>query len=158
MRGRRAYRRLLCVLLGVTALGLVGAAPANAVIGTMTANLRVFKADSPPGYYWVHVSGYVSMTQTEAQGLINSGHKVVWRLWGDDPTFNDLQLGTRSAPIFLGPNGLHYSHAVKVPRSVVNEDDSFSDRHDELFADPKLQTQTGATIRSRNTNNVGGYF
>jgi hypothetical protein len=158
MRGRRTYLRLLCALLGATTLGLVGAAPANAVIGTMTANLRVFKADSPPGYYWVHVYGSISMTQAEAQGLINSGHKVVWRLIGDDPVFNDVQLGTRSAPIFVGPNGLHYSHAERVPRAVVNEDDSFTDHHDELFADPKLQTQTGQTIRSRDTNNVGGYF
>jgi len=158
MRGRRTYRRLLPALFAATTLGLVGAPPANAVIGTMTANLRVTKADSPPGYYWVHVYGSVSMTQAEAQGLINSGHKVVWRLWGDDPAFNDLQLSARSAPIFRGPNGLHYSHAEKVPRGVVNEDDSFTDRHDELFADPKLQARTGVTIRSRNTNDVGGYF
>jgi hypothetical protein len=158
MRGRSGFRRLLCALLGAAMLGLVGATPASAAIGTMTANLRVFKADFPAGYYWVHVYGSISMTQAEAQGLINSGHKVVWRLIGDDPVFNDVQLGTRSAPIFATPDGLHYSHAERVPRSVVNEDSSFTDNHDELFADPKLKTQTGVTIRSRDTNNVGGYF
>jgi hypothetical protein len=49
--------------------------------------------DGQPGYQWGEVWGDVKMSPAEAQDLINSGHTVVIRLWGDDTFSDDLLNG-----------------------------------------------------------------
>jgi hypothetical protein len=162
---RRKSRRLLCVLLGATTLGLVGAVPANAVgIGTMSAHLTVIKANPPSGDYFVHVGGTVKvLLPTTAEYLINKGYKIMWRLKAADKFSNPVQLNWRTSPNFVTSQAaLRYSHTERVHRSFVNEDDSIFDRRDELFAEVNVVYPGGTpatnVAQGRSTNLVVGYF
>lgn len=158
MRGPRTYRRVLCVLLGTGAIGIGAAAPADAVIGSMSASLAM----SRNGQFLenVNVSGNVAMTQAEAQNLINSHYRLVSRLWGDDPISDDFLFGPNEITgLSATPQGLHFEDLpLQINRRFLNEDTSFFDNHDEVYAGVRLLTPAGATLRSRETNRVGGYF
>jgi hypothetical protein len=149
-------RSTVAVFGAAAAVMIVGVptAPAHGAVGSMTANLRVTPADGQPGYKWVHVYGNVKMSQTEAQALINDGHNVVVRLWGDDEFSDDLLMGPYAAVRGANYDGLWYSIAHKVPNSLLNEDWG----QDEIYAGVHLTYPTGQTLRSAETNRVYGSF
>jgi hypothetical protein len=130
----------------------VPTAPADAAVGSMTANLRVTPVDGVPGYSWVHVYGQVGMSQIDAQSLINSRYNVVIRLWGDDPASDDLLMGPYDSTMSAGYYGLYYSIANKVPNSLLNEDWG----GDEVYAGVRLVQPNTVTLRSAETNRVYG--
>lgn len=134
----------------------VPTAPADAAIGSMTATLRVSPVEGQPGYHWVQVFGRVPMTQPEAQRLIDSGHKVFVRLWGEDPASDDLLMGPydAGASAYYYPAGVGFDIAHKVPNSLLNEDWG----GDELYAGVRLVNSIGQTLRSAETNRVYGSF
>jgi hypothetical protein len=72
----------------------------------MTTKLTV--TPTQPGYQRVSISGRVTMTESEAQGLIDTGHKVVLRLWGDDPCYDDLLIGPYTASAAAAATGLEF--------------------------------------------------
>ena len=170
MRGRKTYTRLLCAVLGAAALGLVGAAPASAIDQGCSGSSNSFRPQlsvSRNFQRWsVNVSGVLAMTQQQAQSLINGGHRVVWRLWGDDPVFDDFRFGPDPASIASSPGALGLASTTqglaykgsRVTTGGMLEDDSFFDRHDELYAAVRLLSPTGATVRCGQSNVVGGYF
>jgi hypothetical protein len=41
---------------------------------------------------------------------------------------------------------------------MLDEDDSWTDDHDELYAGVRLLKPNGSTLRSAESNQVGGYF
>jgi hypothetical protein len=152
------------VAIGMT-LGL-SAAPADAAIGPVTgAKLSVTRAEVG---YRVSVHGLVTMTQTEAQGLINSGYKVVVRLWGEDPFSDDLlrtwvltpveKYGL--IPLWANSQGLAFRISAPVSVHVLNEDTGgcVFDTQDELYAGVRLVTSDGTTIRSAETNRWFGDY
>jgi hypothetical protein len=168
MQGRGTYRRLLCALLGAAVVGLGAAPVADAAVGcsssTFTPHLSVARNFT---IYSVNVSGVIPMTQAQAQGLINSGYNVVWRLWGDDPVFDDFLFGPDPAQIGSTPGSIGLSSTTQglafkglrgAPGSTLNEDDSFFDHHDELYAAVQLRTSSRAVVRCGKSNVVGGYF
>ena len=130
----------------------VPAAPADAAVGSMTANLRVTPVEGVPGYSWVHVYGQVGMSQAEAQDLINRHYNVVIRLWGDDPASDDLLMGPYTPVVSAAYFGLSYSIANKVPNSLLNEDWG----GDEIYAGVRLVQPNTTTLRSAETNRVYG--
>jgi hypothetical protein len=72
----------------------------------MTTKLTV--TPTQPGYQRVSISGQVTMSETDAQGLLESGHKVVLRMWGEDPSYDDLLIGPYTAAASATPAGLEF--------------------------------------------------
>jgi hypothetical protein len=158
MKGRRRFRRLLPALLGSATLGMIAAPPASAAIGTMTAHLSL----SRNGQFLenVNVSGLIAMPQAEAQGYINSRYRVVWRLWGDDPISDDFLFGPNDAQLTATPQGLQFGElGLQINRHrFLNEDTSVFDNRDEIYAGVRFLNASGATVKSKETNRVVGYF
>ena len=73
----------------------------------MTTRLTV--TTSQPGYQRVSISGTLSMTRAEAQGLIDEGGEVVLHLWGEDPSYDDLLNGPYPARMSATPAGLEFA-------------------------------------------------
>jgi hypothetical protein len=159
------------VLFGLCAIGMtfgLSAALAGAAIGPMSAKLSVTRSGDPYRPCQVSVDGLLRMSQAEAQALIRGGRKVVVRIWGEDPIFDDLLLGpyvltrldrgSASSYIAATPDGLKLHLHDAVASEHLNEDD-YPDpaMRDELYAGVRLVTLTGTTIRSFETNRVGGY-
>jgi hypothetical protein len=159
---------VLCALLGATTLGMAAAPPADAAVGcivsTFTPRLSVAKNFQR---YSVDVFGVVPMTQEQAQGLINQGFKVQWRLWGDDPVFDDFLFGPDPASIASSPGalglsittqGLAFKGSRVTTGGTLDEDDSFFDDHDELYGAVRLLNASGGVVRCGKSNVVGGNF
>jgi TctA family transporter len=151
-------RTAVAILAAAAAVMTVGlsAAPANAAIGPMTAKLTV--TPYKPGYHNVAVFGLVKMSQGEAQSLLNSGHRIVMRLWGEDVFYDDLLIGPYS-PQF-GPaataQGLEFHRVmIGVNDNVLDEDPEGAD---ELYVGARLVRPGGSTIKSVTTNRVTGRF
>jgi hypothetical protein len=153
--------RIRSLVAGVVAAATVAsvglpAAPADAAVGSMSASLSVSRNYQR---YSVDVQGVVKMTQTEAQNMINQNYRVTWKLWGSDPVWDDFLFGPDPASMIATSRGLEY-HGVRVTTGgMLDEDDSWTDNHDELYAGVRLQKpNNGATVRSAQSNEVGGYF
>jgi hypothetical protein len=158
------------VVLGLTAVGMTlgpAAAPADAAIGAVSAKLAV-KNLSPldDNICQLSVDGLVVMTQTEAQGLIDSGHKVVVRVWGEDPIYDDLLLGpyyltpinpaaVQTGHISVTPRGLAFHKHVAVHRFKLDED---PESKDEIYVGVRLVNSDGTTIRSGETPRLSAEF
>lgn len=146
------------VVLGGAAIVMtfaVSAGPANAAIGPGAAELTI--SPYSPGYHNVAVFGKVSMSQAEAQNLLNSGHKIVLRVWGEDTFSDDLQIGPYTATSFTSPvsNGLEFHKVLlAINDNRLNEDWG----RDELYVGARLVDSRGRTVRSFETNRVNGYF
>jgi hypothetical protein len=159
---------MLCALLGVATLGLSGAPPANAAVGCIVSTFSPHLTVARNIQRWsVDVSGVIPMTQAQAQTLINSGHKVQWRLWGDDPVFDDFLFGpdpmsiaTSAGALGLSgtTQGLWFKGARVTTGGTLNEDDTFPDYHDELYAAVRLLNSSNGIVRCGKSNNVGGRF
>lgn len=106
------------------------------------------------------------MNQYDAQGYINNGARMELRLWGDDPSYDNLRKG----PYFTadeggGPgqmwadwDGLHYTHSVVVSGSVLNEDSGwYEGAGDEIYANAKFVDGDGG-VRTKNSNVVHGTY
>jgi hypothetical protein len=142
-----------------TAVALAGAAvaftgaPAQASIGPATGELII--TPYKPGYSNVAVFGRVFMPQGEAQALINQGHKVQLRLWGEDTFSDDLLMGPYNATYFASSQGLQFHKVlIGIPNSVLNEDWGT----DELYTGIRLLNRNNQTVRSGETNRVTGSF
>jgi hypothetical protein len=160
-RIRRIRRAAVASAVAATALAAaLSAAPANAAIGPVSARLTVAPNIQR---YSVDVTGVIRMSQAEAQDLINKDYRVVWKLWGDDPVYNDLLFGPDPASITATSRGLEFHGARVTTGGVLDEDDSVFDDHDELFARIHLvkgyvNGRPGPTVKTGDSNNVGGYF
>lgn len=154
---RRASAAAALTTAALSALTL-GAATAHTAIESMSAQLTVspFIAGTSSN---VAVFGKVAMTKAEAQQLINSGHRVALRLWGDDPSSDDLIMGPYYATLVATDSGLEFHKVVlDIRNGYLNEDNSIFDDHDELYVGARLVTSSGSTVRSAETNRQYGYF
>jgi hypothetical protein len=132
-----------------------------------------FALSHSPAGIRVNVSGLIPMTQTQAQTFISGGgYYVHYYLWGDDLVFDDrvspLQVtgsGTGfsysppSFPRTATTQGLPFQAAtITIPSSRLNEDNSFGDRKDEIYAVAVLNHSTKGPARCGRSNVVTGYF
>ena len=131
------------------ALG-IAAAPAQAATGAH-ATLGVVAEGG--GAYWIPVDGVFPMSKAAAQDAINHGYTVRLTLMGDD-----TQYRYPAANLYAADDGLHFGRSARVPRSVVNEDDSWTDHRDELYVRAQAVAPNGATPLSVNSNTVVGNF
>lgn len=155
-RIRKAIGRTVVLSAAAIAMTVgVSAGPASAAIGPGAAELTV--SPHKPGYHNVAVFGKVSMSQTEAQSLIDSGHKIVLRVWGEDTFSDDLMIGPYNATSFTSPvsNGLEFHKVlIGVNDNRLNEDWG----RDELYVGARLVDSRGRTVRAFETNRVYGSF
>jgi hypothetical protein len=152
--------RIRTAIAGIVAAATVAsvglpAAPADAAVGSMSAKLTVSKNYQR---YSVDVKGLIKMTPAEAQNMVSQGYRVNWKLWGSDPVWDDFLFGPDPASIIATSQGLEY-HGVRVTTGgMLDEDDSWTDEHDELYAGVRLVKPNGSTVKSTTSNEVGGYY
>lgn len=151
----RTVLAVAAAAVAVLATG-VSAAPAQAAVGTMSAKLTI--SHHKPGHSNVAVFGVVKMTRREAQIMLDRGYRVVMRLWGEDPVFDDLLIGPYS-PQF-GPSataqGLEFHRVmIGVDNRILDED---PEGFDELYVGARLVAPNGHTIRSVETSRWYGDF
>jgi hypothetical protein len=159
MTPRIAARSVKLAVLAAATLGLTFAAAgtANATVGSPSARLSIHPYIS--GSYTVAVDGLIPMTKTEAQQMLNSGDAVVYSLWGADPASNDYLGGEFHVNVQSATaQGLEFHAYATWTAHQLDEDNSFYDNHDEIYASVRLSSSRGGTIRSANTAEVGGYF
>lgn len=164
IRSRLGPSVALALAVVATTVGIAGSA--HGALGPVSAKLSV-KSSRTPSSCEVSVEGLVAMTQAEARTLLDSGHRVVVRVWGEDPIHDDLLLGPYIlargsvwSPSYAAatPTGLTLRLWVVVANTALDED-SYPDPglRDELYAGVRLVDPAGRTIRSAETNRVGGY-
>lgn len=154
------------IAVGAAVAGLtVGAfaPPASAAIGSMTARLSISRLPGTARICSWQVTGVVAMPQAEASDLINRGYRVIFRGWGDDPVSDDFIFGPDPASTTATAQGLEFRGSRGLPCSRLDEDDSTFDNHDELYSGVRLVTgfangQYGPTVKSAETNRLGGYY
>ena len=138
----------------VAAIGIAAcsqAATADASVGQVTAKLTI--TQYKPGYHNVAVFGKVPMSQTEAQGLIDSGHRVVMRLWGDDSYSDDLLLGPYNATFYATSNGLEFHKVlIGLPDSLLA---SASSARPAARCAPGSRTAGTTSSRARHSHSEG---
>lgn len=150
-------RAVLAALVGAVSLTCLGAAatPAAAAIGPIAGTGGGGRADLSVARniqrYTVRVKGLIRMTQAEAQSLIASDHRVVWRLWGEDVVYDDFLFGPDPATVTATSQGLEFDGSRVVPGSTLNEDPEGG--NDELYAGIRLvkgyiNGKPGPTVRS----------
>jgi hypothetical protein len=72
----------------------------------MTTNLTV--TPSEPGYGRLSITGSLTMSKAMAERLIDNGYKIVVRLWGGDPSWDDMLTGPFTARISATHAGLEF--------------------------------------------------
>lgn len=152
----RKIRTAIATLIAALSVAvMIDTAPANASIGSMSASLSISPAGG--GLQTVYVSGVVrTSSESEALNLYYSlGYRAVFRLWGDDPIWDNLLWDTSyMANYDAEPDGLYFSGVIVVPSSRLNEDWG----GDEVYAGVRLINSSGSTIRSAQSNTVNGNF
>jgi hypothetical protein len=154
-------RNSLAVLAAAVGIMTVAmpAASADASVGSITpASLSVSGPSN--GLRTVVVSGVVrTSSQAEAAQLYANGYRVVYRLWGDDPTSDDLLWDTSYMSNYdPEPDGLHFSNVLVLQSSYLNEDTCWCDDRDEVYAGIRLINSSGSSIRSAESNRTYGYY
>jgi hypothetical protein len=135
------------------------AAPAEAAVGSISpASLSVSAPSN--GLRTVVVSGVVrTSSRTEALQLYGNGYRVVYRLWGDDPSSDDLLWDLSYVSNYdAEPDGLHFSGVIVMQSSYLNEDTCWCDDRDEVYAGIRLINSSGTSIRSAESNRTYGYY
>ena len=156
--------------------------PASAAPAQSGATLTIYKPSPYSGYYKVYINGVFPMSQADAQGYINNltgpwpgNPDMVWtggmqyHLYGDDTGSNDAGVAYDFQPgaslpgaqpgryLYAAPDGLRYHREFMVAGSSLNEDRSWYDEQDEIYADAVfLDGDMGA--RRAYSNVVVRYF
>jgi hypothetical protein len=149
----RIVRTLLVCLVATAAL-LSLASPASA-LAPPAAKLEVLNT-STANVYDVKVTGYIRMTQSEAQNRINAGEQVKIRLWEQDGTGNpdDLIFDLTTATVFSSSRGLEFKLTWRASGATLNHDPGFCE---ELYAGVRLMNGT-VTYTSATSNIFYGCF
>jgi hypothetical protein len=151
-------RRSVRLVGGTCALALAGgvlglmADPASAANACTTDDNAVVCLDINPNAsrqtYFVHVGVEVHMSRQEAQAYVDQGRPFTVTMRGADPAFDDALFTVPNSAISATDEfGLSADFDVAVGRFALNEDDSFFDDRDEVYADIDLfDARTGQTV------------
>jgi hypothetical protein len=160
-----AGRLAVATAVASTALGLL-ASPASAasvhkcsLSSTVDTCIEITRQSS--GDYLVHVGIEVHIGFQEGQTIIDQpGEPFTLSMWGADPLSDDeLAFGLFQTDIGADePNGLGASFDGLASHDQLNEDDSFFDDTDEIFAHIDLRDQRTSVIRHFQTPEVSGKF
>jgi hypothetical protein len=126
-------------------------------------------APYPAGYYsaLVDVSDgklFIGAGLLMEPGAYGKGYRFEYRIYGDDPHWDDLLKGPVYAqPLLQGPYSdadmLYFNERFDITAGrLLDEDDSIFDDRDEIYARVRLLDASGKTVWSVETNRVLGYF
>lgn len=162
-----------CTAATALALGMsfgVVTSVAQAATLKMSATLQIekYRYDNS-GRYQVTVQAHIPMPRAEAQRYVNEGPRATLRLFGDDPSNDNLQggpyffgAGTQNGPgsIFVTPNAdsLTVLSQILVEPRVLNEDNGwYEGAGDEIYARLRFVAGNGQEITD-DSNVVSGEF
>lgn len=155
----RKLRTALAALIAALSVAvMIDAAPAEAAVGPMSASLSISPAGG--GFYQVEISGVVpTSSYSEALALHYNVYfgrnRVEYRLWGDDPSWDNLLVGPHPvSSTDARADGLYFYESFKLRGSWLNEDWGC----DEVYAGVRLLNSSGSTIQSAQSNTVYGDF
>jgi hypothetical protein len=168
--GRMASRAGRGAAVAAVTVGLAAgvAAPASAAPApTAGMNLTIHKLANFTGYYKMYISGVFPMSQAEARRHVaelgNGG--VEYDVFGDDSGVGDSMIlswvdrgaslpGEKpSRYLYAAPDGLRFFYSSTTRGRYLDEDDSWSDRTDEIYARAWFVDRTN-TYRWGSTSNV----
>jgi len=148
----RLRRVLAVVLIAAAVLGVftVPARAATEIVMTFSVN----RTTSGPAMYDMRVFVVVPMNRVDAEGYLWNNARIEVRIYGDDSGSND--------PVIYGPkiywriNGLVATDFGVVldlywqepPGSWMNEDDSWTNRVDEIYARATWVDGDGGTLQA----------
>ncbi len=140
----------VAAVAAVTAGLAVGVASPAAAAPDQTPGmtLTIHKPSNYNGYYKAYISGVFPMSQADAQWHVaNVGNGGVWYdLFGDDPGVGDdrrmswidrgasLPAEKPDRYLYAAPDGLRYFRSFLVGDHTLDEDDSWTDDTDEIYA------------------------
>jgi len=133
----------------------VGDLACNYIVGRFNACLQI--TDVGPGQYKVHVGIDVTMSQHDAQNIIDSpGQEFTFTLKGDDGPSNERQHLASLPVTWVGAwsGGLSAESDVFVTESMLDEDDGT----DEIIAVIRLYIPVTGTTRTFETGTVTANF
>lgn len=135
---------------GVAVVPAQAATPARATLGVVSEG---------GGSYWIPVNGVFPMSKAAAQDAINHGYHVELRLWGDDPSSDNLRFTYPNAILSAENDGLHFSRSARVSHNVLNEDSGWYEGDgDELYVGARAVASNGHISLTVQSNTVSGYY
>jgi hypothetical protein len=154
-------RTLAVMLIAAAALG-VFTVPAHAAT-EIAMTFSVARTTSGPGLYDVHILVVLPMNRIDAEGYLWNNARIEIRVYGDDSGSSDS--------VIYGPhfywqiNGLVATdygvildlYWQEAPGSWMNEDDSWGNWYDEIYASATWVDGDGGTLRTM-SNVITGYF
>jgi hypothetical protein len=143
-------RRILAVtLIAASVLGLA-TVPAKAAT-EIDISFSVNRTTSGPAMYDMRVFVVLPMNRIDAEGYLWNGAQIVVRIYGDDPGTDSVIYGPK---LYVRTNGLVATDFGVVlnlywqepPGSWMNEDDSWGNRGDEIYARATWVDADGGTL------------
>ena len=187
----RGWHRRMAVAAKVltVAIGLAVALPVvpASAMGTMTANLNIGMVEKRMCFtcVWFHeVKVEATVPLSPGETVYVTDHRVEIRLWGDDPSYDDLlqrplyirytgwdqgqcHTTTRSSfysSVGIGPGNvriygdLKIRGCLRVPTARLNEDTGIFEGQDEIYAGVRLVSPHTGTVRLAESNRVRRNF
>lgn len=154
MRSFNKARSVLTRAAAATFAGLavtiaVNASPANAATGIQAYGLHISRV--APCQYQVQMSAHVPMNLHDANGYLNNGARMEFRVFGQDRWFDNLQFGPvaqAQVQTWAELNGVHSSVLITLGCSTLDED--WKDR-DEIFFKARFVDGDGVAIEAQSS-------
>jgi hypothetical protein len=145
-------RRILAVTLIAAAVLGVHAVPAQAAT-EISMSFSVTRTTSGPAAYNMHVFVVVPMNRTDAEGYLWNGARIEIRAYGDDPGTDSVIDGPDYYLYYNGLVATDYGVVLDLywqepPGSWMNEDDSWGNWTDEIYAHAKWVDADGGTLQT----------
>jgi hypothetical protein len=156
----RLRRMLAVAVIAATVLGVL-VVPASAAT-QIAMTFSVTRTTSGPAMYDVRVFAVVPMDRIDAEGYLWNGARIEIRIYGDDPGSDSVIFG---GYLYTRGNGLVATDFGVVldlywqesPGSWLNEDDSWGNWTDEIYARATWVDADGGTLRTT-SGVITGYF
>jgi hypothetical protein len=147
----RLRRMLAVTLVAAAVLGLL-TVPAKAAT-EIVMTFSVTRTTSGPAMYDMRVFVVVPMNRIDAEGYLWNNARIEVRVYGDDPGSDSVIYGPK---LYWRINGLvatDYGVVLDLywqepPGSWMNEDDSWGNRGDEIYAKATWVDGDGATLQT----------
>ena len=126
-RTSRPVAALCALVVGVSALVTAMGSPASAA--TATASLSMQAVSWPPASACWTASGYIAMSNYDAEGYLDNGAELRVFMYGDDPAYDDqlyrfstYENAGGGIRFYGSSRGIEWEWSGCAPRSTLNED------------------------------------
>lgn len=158
----RRGRRIASIVAGAALATGIGAASGGSADAAFLTTYFHPIINYGQGTCAVRVGLDVAMSEADALAFIaHPGEEATVKLYGDDPYFDNAIVAVPvDAPTWpqSWAGGYSVEFAAEIPCGWLNEDNSWTDNHDEIYARVTFADfRTGLTHRA-NSGNRTGYF